>query len=46
MPLTWKQIEKGVKISDYTIKNVPTLLEKKDDVWKDFFENRQILRLR
>jgi len=46
MPLTWKQIEKGVKISDYTIKNVPKLLEKKDDVWKDFFENRQILRLR
>ena len=46
MPLTWKQIEKGVKISDYTIKNAPKLLEKKDDVWKDFFENRQTLRLR
>src|SRR3989449_4758093 len=26
MPLTWKQIEKGVKISDFTIENLPGLV--------------------
>src|SRR6266536_4360642 len=39
MPLTWKQIEKGVKISDFTIKNVPGLI-KKHQAWKDFFDTR------
>src|SRR6266581_2570699 len=41
MPLTWKQIEKGVKISDYTIKNVQGLIKKDGDAWKDFFDSRQ-----
>jgi bifunctional non-homologous end joining protein LigD len=45
MPLTWKQIEKGVKISDFTIKNVPRLLEKSANAWPEFFESRQILNL-
>ena len=44
MPLTWKQIEKGVKITDFTITNVPELLEKKGDAWADFFKSRQTLR--
>jgi len=44
MPLTWKQIEKGVKISDFTIKNVPKLLGK-NDPWKNFFESRTLLKL-
>ena len=46
MPLTWKQIEKGVKISDFNIKNVPTLIQKKGDAWADFFAQRQTLKLR
>jgi len=45
MPLTWKQIEQGVKISDFTVKNVPTLLKKKDNAWADFFNQRQKLKL-
>jgi bifunctional non-homologous end joining protein LigD len=44
MPLTWKQIEKGVKISDFTIENVPRLV-KKNQAWKDFFDSRQELKL-
>ncbi|HKY45485.1 MAG TPA: non-homologous end-joining DNA ligase [Pyrinomonadaceae bacterium] len=45
MPLTWKQIENGVKITDFTITNVPELLKKKDsDRWADFFKSRQTLR--
>jgi bifunctional non-homologous end joining protein LigD len=45
MPLTWKQIEKGVKISDFTVKNVPALLKKNGDPWSDFFSKRQKLKL-
>jgi DNA primase len=44
MPLTWKQVEKGVKISDFTIKNAPGLL-KKNGAWMEFFNNRQKLTL-
>ena len=46
MPLTWKQIEKGVRISDFNMKNVPTLIQKKGDGWADFFAKRQTLKLR
>jgi bifunctional non-homologous end joining protein LigD len=46
MPLTWKQIEQGVKISDFTVKNVPALLKKKGDAWAEFFDQRQTLKLR
>ena len=45
MPLTWKQIEKGVKISDFTIKNLPGLLKKSRDAWAKFFDSRQELKL-
>src|SRR6266851_2751841 len=45
MPLTWKQIEKGVKITDFTIRNAPKLVEKKGDAWEDFFASRQSLKL-
>lgn len=45
MPLTWKQIERGVKISDFTIKNVPGLIKKNRDAWAKFFDSRQELKL-
>src|SRR6266446_3998655 len=45
MPLTWKQVEKGVKISDFTIRNVPDLVEKNGDSWAKFFDNQQQLKL-
>ena len=44
MPLTWKQVEKGVKIQDFTITNVPDLLKKNGDPWAEFFQKRQALR--
>lgn len=46
MPVTWKQIEKGVKITDFTLKNVPSLCRKTGDVWADFYSSRQTLKLR
>lgn len=45
MPLSWKQIQRGVRISDFTIKNVPRLIEKSSDPWPEFFKSRQILNL-
>jgi len=45
MPLTWKQVERGVKIADFTIKNTPGLLKKTGGAWGDFFESRQVLKL-
>jgi bifunctional non-homologous end joining protein LigD len=45
MPLTWKQVEKGVKIVDFTIQNVPQLVEKNGEAWKDFFATAQTLKL-
>ena len=45
MPITWKQISDGVKITDFTIENVPELLEKKGDAWAEFFDSRQTLKL-
>jgi bifunctional non-homologous end joining protein LigD len=44
MPLTWKQIKQGVKITDFTLTNVPGLLKKKGDPWATFFKERQTLR--
>ena len=45
MPLTWKQIEREVKISDFTIEKVPALVKKGGGAWKDFFESRHELSL-
>lgn len=44
MPLTWKQIENGVKISDFTIKNAAKLLQEKGNAWASFFDERQTLK--
>jgi bifunctional non-homologous end joining protein LigD len=45
MPLTWQQIESGVKITDFTIRNVADLVKKKGDPWATFFKERQVLKL-
>jgi bifunctional non-homologous end joining protein LigD len=45
MPLTWKQVEKGVKISDFTIQNAPKLVEKNGNAWQNFFAEAKQLKL-
>jgi bifunctional non-homologous end joining protein LigD len=45
MPLTWKQIDKAVKISDFTIQNAPKLVEKHGDAWRSFFAEAKQLKL-
>ena len=44
MPLTWKQVAKGVKIDDFTILNAPEYLKKNGNPWADFFKSRQTLK--
>ncbi|HEY0004643.1 MAG TPA: non-homologous end-joining DNA ligase [Pyrinomonadaceae bacterium] len=39
MPLNWEQVEKGIRISDFNIKNVPQLVAEHGDAWKDFFKS-------
>jgi bifunctional non-homologous end joining protein LigD len=46
MPLSWKDVEKGVKITDFTIRNVTEILKKKGDPWADFLASRQTIKLR
>lgn len=45
MPLTWKQVAEGAKISDFTIVNAPQLLAKQGNPWREFFAGRQALKL-
>jgi bifunctional non-homologous end joining protein LigD len=45
MPLNWKQVEQGVKITDFTIRNAPRLFESQGDPWNEFFASRQTLKL-
>ena len=45
MPLTWRQVEKGVKITDFTITNAPDLILKNGSAWATFFDERQKLKL-
>ena len=45
MPLTWKQVEKGVKISDFTIQNTAKLVEKNNGAWRTFFAAAKQLKL-
>jgi len=45
MPLTWKQVEKGVKISDFTIQNAARLVEKNSAAWQTFFAEAKQLKL-
>jgi bifunctional non-homologous end joining protein LigD len=42
-PVTWREIARGIEISDFTIKTVPARLKKKGDLWRDFFKDRQQL---
>lgn len=33
-PVTWAEVERGVRIEDFTVKNVPARLKKLGDLWK------------
>ncbi len=39
-PVTWKEIDKGVRIEDFTIRNVPARVAKVGDLWKPLLSSR------
>ena len=39
-PVTWKEVEKGVRIEDFTVKNVPARTAKLGDLWKPLLAAR------
>ncbi len=44
-PLTWREVEKGVKIEDFRIDNVPARLKKLGDLWKPLLAARGRFKL-
>jgi bifunctional non-homologous end joining protein LigD len=45
MPVTWKDVEKGIAIEDFRMDNVPARLAKKGDLWKPLLEKKGRFRL-
>jgi bifunctional non-homologous end joining protein LigD len=39
-PVTWKEIERGIRIEDFTMLNVPARVAKTGDLWKPLTEKR------
>jgi bifunctional non-homologous end joining protein LigD len=39
-PVTWKEIDRGVRIEDFTMKNVPARVARLGDLWKPMFQAR------
>ena len=39
-PVTWNEVEKGVRIEDFTVSNVPARVAKIGDVWKTLLGTR------
>jgi bifunctional non-homologous end joining protein LigD len=38
--VTWKEIERGVRIEDFTVGNVPARVAKLGDLWKPLLHAR------
>ena len=45
-PVTWKEIERGIRIEDFTVKNVPARIGKLGDLWKPLLHARGRVDLR
>jgi bifunctional non-homologous end joining protein LigD len=37
-PVTWKEVERGVRIADFTVKNVPARVKRVGDLWKPLLQ--------
>jgi bifunctional non-homologous end joining protein LigD len=45
-PVTWKEVEDGVRVEDFTVKNVPARVKKRGDLWKPLLAARGRFDLR
>jgi len=39
-PVTWKEIDRGVRIEDFTVRNVPARIKRHGDLWKGLLRAR------
>jgi bifunctional non-homologous end joining protein LigD len=39
-PVTWEEVERGVRLEDFTMRNVPARLDKLGDLWKPLLAER------
>jgi bifunctional non-homologous end joining protein LigD len=39
-PVTWKEIDRGVRIEDFTVRNVPARIKRHGDLWKGLLQAR------
>jgi len=39
-PVTWREVERGIRIEDYTVANVPARINKVGDLWKPLLQRR------
>jgi bifunctional non-homologous end joining protein LigD len=39
-PVTWREVERGVRIEDFTIWNIPARVAKLGDLWAPLLEKR------
>jgi bifunctional non-homologous end joining protein LigD len=39
-PVTWKEVDRGIRIEDFTMQNVPARVVKVGDLWKPLVEKR------
>jgi bifunctional non-homologous end joining protein LigD len=44
-PVTWPELERGVKIENFTMKNVPARLKKVGDLWQPLLEKKGRFKL-
>jgi bifunctional non-homologous end joining protein LigD len=44
-PVSWSELERGVKIEDFTMKNVPARVKKVGDLWKPLLEKKGRFKL-
>jgi bifunctional non-homologous end joining protein LigD len=45
-PVTWKEVEDGIRIEDFTVRNVPDRLKQTGDLWKTLLAKRGRFDLR
>ena len=44
-PLTWQEVERGVRIEDFTMLNVPQRVKKLGDLWEPLLREKGRVRL-
>ena len=44
-PVTWKEVERGVRIEDFTVMNVPQRLKRLGDLWEPLLREKGRVRL-